>query len=101
MSRLSLEIHPEAVADARAAREWYQSRSDGAAEAFLAELDIAVESIQTAPELYPHYLYGTRCYLLRRFPYLVVYRATSTTVQVLAVAHGRRKPGYWKSRSAS
>jgi plasmid stabilization system protein ParE len=99
MNRFSLEIHPEAIAEARAARQWYQSRSDDAATAFFAELDLGMESIRTAPELYPPYLHGTRCYLLRRFPYLIVYRAASTAIQVLAVAHSRRRPGYWKTRS--
>jgi toxin ParE1/3/4 len=100
MSRLSVDIHPEALAEARAAREWYLSRSDRAAQAFLADLDVGVEGIRTAPDLYPPYLHGTRCYLLRRFPYLIVYRATAATVHVYAVAHSRRRPGYWKTRSA-
>ena len=100
MSRLSLDIHPEALAEARAARQWYQSRSAGTANAFLVEPDIGVESIRTAPELYPNYLHGTRCYLLLRFPYLIVYRATPENVHVYAVAHSRRRPGYWKGRSA-
>ena len=100
MSRLSLDIHPEALAEARAARQWYQSRSAEAAKAFLVELDIGIESIRTAPELYPPYLHGTRCYMLRRFPYLIVFRATSTNVHIYAIAHSRRRPGYWKGRSA-
>ena len=100
MRRLSVDIHPEAMRGGRAARQWYQSRSVDAAKAFLAELDIGIESIRTAPELYPTYLHGTRCYLLRRFPYLIVYRVTSETVHVYAVAHSRRRPGYWKARSA-
>ena len=99
MSILSIEIHPEAVAEARAAWQWYESRSDDAAHAYLAELDIGIESIRTSPELYPPYLHGTRRYLLGRFPYLIVYRVAATTIQVIAVAHGRRRPGYWKSRS--
>ena len=37
---------------------------------------------------------------MRRFPYLIVYRTTSTAIQVVAVAHGRRRPGYWKTRFA-
>jgi plasmid stabilization system protein ParE len=99
MSLLSLELHAEAVAGARAARQWYESRSEDAARAFLAELDVGMESIRIAPELYPPYLHGTRCYLLRRFPYLVVYRVAGTTIQVVAVAHSRRRPGYWRARS--
>lgn len=99
MTQFAVHIHPEAMAEAQAARVWYETRSPEAAAAFMAELDIAVESIQNAPELYPSYLHGTRRYLMRRFPYLIVYRTVSTTIQIVAVAHGRRRPGYWKSRS--
>ncbi|MBN1395433.1 MAG: type II toxin-antitoxin system RelE/ParE family toxin [Pirellulales bacterium] len=70
-----------------------QEASD-AAEAFLAELDAGIESIRSTPELYPSYIHGTRRYLMRRFPYLIVHRVVSTTIQVIAVAHGRRRPGY-------
>jgi toxin ParE1/3/4 len=100
MNPLAVEIHPEAVLEARAAREWYESKSPEAAAAFMAELDMGIDSIRAVPELYPPYLYGTRRYLMRRFPYLIVYRTTSTVVQIAAVAHGRRRPGYWKTRSA-
>jgi len=100
MNRFPLEIHPEAIAEARAAIQWYQVHSDDAAKAFLSELDVGIEGIQSSPELYPPYLHGTRCYMLRRFPYLIVYRITPSSIQVIAVAHGKRRPGYWKARSA-
>ncbi len=98
MKPISVEIHPDAVAEAEAARKWYQVRSVDAAGAFLAELDLAVHSIRTAPELYPRYIGGTRRYLMRRFPYLVVYQHLEEKVRVVAVAHCRRRPGYWKTR---
>jgi len=99
MKSLAVEIHPEAIAEARAAHQWYQVRSADAADAFLKELDLGIHNIQAAPDLYPQYLHNTRRYLMHRFPYLVVYRATEAAIQVVAVAHGRRSPGYWKSRS--
>ena len=99
MNLSPLEIHPDAVAEAQAARQWYESRSDDAARAFVAELDRGIESIRNAPELYPAYMHGTRCYLLRRFPYLLIYRVAPTAIQVVAIAHNRRRPGYWRSRA--
>ena len=99
MARPALEFHPEAVEEARAARRWYEQRSPTAAEAFVAELDASLDGILDDPDRFAFYLHGTRRCLLRRFPYVVVYRHTETTVQVIAVAHGRRKPGYWKTRS--
>ena len=94
-----LEVHPEAVSEARAARAWYERRSPAAAKAFVEELEAALERILDAPEMYGTYLHGTRGCLLRRFPYIVVYRLTEAAVQVIAVAHARRRPGYWRLRS--
>ena len=33
-----------------------------------------------------------------RFPYHVIYLETATDIRILAVAHDRRKPGYWRER---
>jgi plasmid stabilization system protein ParE len=73
-------------------------KSPEAAAAFMAELDAGIDCIRTEAELYPLYLHGTRRYLMHRFPYLIVFRTTPTAIQVVAVAHGRRRPGYWRTR---
>lgn len=62
------------------------------------KLDQAIDRISEGPERWAAYLHGTRRYLLKRFPYLVVYRETATGLQVIAVAHAKRKPGYWRHR---
>ena len=98
MARQSVEFHPEAVAEARCAREWYETRSEAAAKTFIAEIDHAIEQIRQAPARWPAYLEGTRRYLLHRFPFSVVYREHRSRIQIVAVAHARRKPGYWKER---
>src|SRR6266511_4715331 len=61
-------VHPEAIAEARTAREWYQARNAEAAEAFIAELDLAIERIEEAPHQWPPYLANTRRYRLRLRP---------------------------------
>lgn len=91
-------FHPDAVAEAQAAHRWYRDRSPDAAAAFLAELDDCVAAITEAPERWPEYLAGTHRYLFKRFPFLLVYRVKDGSAQVLAVAHGRRRPGYWRDR---
>jgi len=93
-----VEFHPDAVLEAQSAFTWYRDRNDSAAEAFLAELDRAVELISESPIRWPIHIHGTRRFLLRRFPFGVVYRELGETLQIVAVAHGRRKPGYWKGR---
>ena len=94
-----VEFHPEAQAEVRSARDWYLVRSPAACEAFVAELEFAVDPITLAPYRWPEYMEGTRRCLLRRFPYLLVYRVRPGTIQILAVAHASRRPGCWKRRA--
>ena len=91
-------FHPDAVEEAQAARQWYLVRSQSAADSFLAELDLGIEAISQAPERWTLFKYGTRRYLFHRFPFQLIYRVVDKRIQVVAVAHGRRRPGYWKSR---
>lgn len=94
----SIELHPMAVAEARAALAWYQERDSAAARAFIDGLDHAMGVIDDAPSRWPAYLHGTRRYLLRRFPFFIVYRTRDDGVQVVAIAHARKRPGYWSDR---
>jgi hypothetical protein len=55
-------------------------------------MDLVIEF----PERWPVGEYGTRKFVLRRFPFAVVYREKPAVIQVLADAHGHRRPGYWK-----
>ena len=100
MSSRQIDVHPEAVAEALAAAQWYRERSAFAADAFLAELDRAVERIAENPEMQSHYVRGTRRCLLQRFPFYLVYREVAGKLEIVAIAHGRRRPGYWKNRIA-
>jgi plasmid stabilization system protein ParE len=93
-----VEFHPAAVEEAEAIYHWYRERSLSASATFRNELDRAVALIAEAPERPAPYLHGTRRVLLRRFPFAVVYRLTDNGVQVVAVSHGRRRPGYWWAR---
>jgi plasmid stabilization system protein ParE len=99
MSASPIEFHPEAAQEVEAAVLWYGERSLRAAEAFLKELENALRLISEAPARWPAFEAGTRRLPLRRFPYVVIYREGARALQILAVAHGRRRPGYWKSRS--
>lgn len=73
-------------------------RSSAAADGFLNGLEQAGRAIQTAPDRWAEYLYGTRRYLFKRFPFAVVYRVTADRIEILAVAHARRTPGFWQPR---
>jgi plasmid stabilization system protein ParE len=99
MSGKPVEFHPEALSEAEAAVAWYGERSLRAGEAFVSDLERGVAAISEAPHRWPRFEAGCRRFPLRRLPYLLIYREKPSSIEVLAVAHGRRRPGYWRPRS--
>ena len=98
MTAKSVKFLDEASTEYEAAFDWYFTRSEASAADFADELAHAISMIAEAPERWPAGPYGTRKFLLHRFPFAVIYRELPSAIQVLAVAHGHRRPGYWKSR---
>jgi len=93
------DFHPDANAEVEEATRWYRSHSEAAADRFEHAFVEAVEKVVASPQRWPQYLLGTRRYLVRRYPYLVIYRQRHNgTIQIVAIAHGHRKPAYWKDR---
>ncbi|MGQ0736757.1 MAG: type II toxin-antitoxin system RelE/ParE family toxin [Acidobacteriota bacterium] len=95
---LDLEYLDEALAEAEAAAHWYAARSLTAASGFFDEIDAAISAIRRLPSAWPPFDHGTRRYLLRRYPFSVVYRIERHRILIVAIAHGHRRPDYWKDR---
>ncbi len=95
---MRVRLHPEARAELREARKWYYDRSPLSATAFAHAVDGAVSRIIESPDRYPLAEHGTRQFVLRRFPFNIFYRADASEIVILAVAHQKRRPGYWLRR---
>jgi toxin ParE1/3/4 len=93
-----LELHPAALAELKSAVAWYSERNQSATLNFVSELERAIDLVIASPGRWPMGERGTRKFVLQRFPFAIVYREKETVVQVLAIAHGHRRPGYWKGR---
>ena len=98
MIRFGVAVLLEAEAEIRAAFLWYFERSPIAADAYRTEALEAIDLLQTDAPIWPADEDGIRQYLLRHYPYKIFYEIDGQTVTVLAVAHHRRKPGYWRVR---
>ena len=98
MAELAFEYHPEAVVEGSEAYQWYALRSEEVAERFWQELRHARKSVTDSPETWNPYYHGTRCYRLHHFPYALVYIQRHEHIIGLAVAHLKRRPGYWRDR---
>ena len=98
MADTAVRLHPLAEDEAKSAHPWYADRSIAAADEFLKELDAAMAAIANAPDRWPRIHNRYRRFLLHKFPFSIVYIQRQSFVEVIAVAHHRRRPGYWKRR---
>jgi len=95
-----LRVRPEAEEELLAAAEWYEARKPGLGAELVAAVDEALERIVDAPLASPTWRPGIphRSHPVRRFPYVVFFVVDDTAVEVVAIAHGKRWPGYWRGR---
>jgi len=99
----ALRTHNEAEAEIRAALMWYETERVGLGRELWDELQHTLDLISEHPAIggvvHRVRIRGTaRRVPLRRFPYFVVYREHVDHVEVIALAHTSRRPGYWRSR---
>ena len=93
-----LHVHPLAEAEIAEAARWYDDRSPGMGAAFVAAVREAINLVLEAPQRW-RMARGARRYLMGRFPFAVVYREISDDqVEVVAIAHLKRRQRYWARR---
>jgi len=93
---IKVEFSPEALVDARETRRWYAERSVTAGERFEAELRRTIDLAALLPQAGSLGPGETRRLRLHGFPHSLIYRAGPSVLVVLAIAHERREPGYWR-----
>ena len=78
------------------ASRWYAERSVQAGENFRKRLRSALDKIEATPETYKFYNSGVRRYLLKPYPYLILYRIDGDDVVVVNIFHAKRNPKNWR-----
>lgn len=95
---MQVDFHPDARVELAESADWYAERSAKAARNFLVAIDVAVASIADDPARFSHIDDRHQSCSVIKFPFQVVYRFTEDRVVVIAVAHAKRRPGYWRGR---
>lgn len=97
---MTVFFHPAAEAEHLETLAFYDSRQTiGLPDSYLADFEAAVACVVQAPLRYRiERKPDIRRHSLARFPYTIIYRARHNEVQILAVAHKRRRPGYRTGR---
>ncbi len=94
---MRIELHPETAAEFAAQVEYYDALQPGLGERFYREVITCLDWIAANPTL-PRLRRDHRRVNLRVFPFYIAYVEEGDSVWVLAVAHGYRRPGYWRRR---
>ena len=98
---LQLEVDPGAGVEIMEATQWMGEQSPGLGEDLGIEIRRVILLLRRQPGL-GSLVYGThgeiRKMMLRRFRYILIYRVRDDVLQVVALMHTSRKPGYWADR---
>ncbi len=100
---LGFEFHPEAQAEFDADVDWHDDREFGVGGRFADAVRGAIDAACESPESWAKWPAWDREPTVRSkgvemFPYRVVYFARGAVIVIVAVAHSKRRPGYWKDR---
>lgn len=95
---VDLTFNPEAEIEYEDALEWYFQRNPHAADRFETAVDQSIQAIVAHPTMFPLWDQIHRHVLVRDFPYILIYRVDDDEARVIAVAHAKRRPGYWSNR---
>ncbi len=96
---MKISLSDEAIADVERATDWYiEQDAWTAAEALQSELHQALMRVAAGPGLGTPGADGTRILPIHRFPISLVYRVQGADIRVIAIAHQRRAPGFWRDR---
>ena len=78
---------------------FYETKTSGLGRNFLDDVQEAIDYLRLYPKAGVEVGDGLRSTLLRRFPFTLIYSLESDGLLIVSVAHHRRRPGYWRSRT--
>ncbi len=97
MPRYQVELHPDAAEDAQGVYDWIFKDSPKSAGEFAEAFDEAIKELEESAHTWDAKK-PVKNYFINEYKVTVVYRLRGGLVTIGAVAHQRRKPGYWRKR---
>lgn len=93
---MRIEFAQGARTEFKTATNWYVRQAGSAvAQLFRNEVRTLLELLAGQPAIGAQTVGGARFVVLKRFPFSVVYRQAGDVLVILAIAHHKRRPGYW------
>ena len=94
---MTLQFHPAAQDEFVETVAFYEAAGVGLGQQFREAVRVGLDRIVAHPEIGGR-RGSTRRFVIDGFPFDVVYRVRPEGIDVLALAHHRRRPGYWRRR---
>ncbi len=94
----SVIFDPDARTEFLASVQYYEDCRHGLGHGFRIAVNSATEKIKESPFRYRTLHAPFRRYLLQKFPFSIIYSIEPDHIRIIAVAHTKRKPGYWLER---
>lgn len=97
MTRL-FSIHEVAESEINEAADFYDLESPGLGSVFIEEVERAIENITQFPDAAPSIRGRVKKKALLKFPFSIIYSVKPDEIRLLAMAHQKRRPFYWRGR---
>lgn len=92
---MRIEYHPAIETELAEIRDYYNERSQNLGDDFLNEFERHVLRIAAMPTRWMIIRGDTRRALMRRFPYVILFRVVdSSSIRITVIKHERRHPSY-------
>lgn len=98
MARYSIRYWMEAAEEMETAATWYAKERPESLEKWRRAIRETLASIRESPTLWAPDRSGIREVLVKGFPYKIIYGLQGDVIEIFAVAHTSRRPGYWRGR---
>ena len=92
-------VHRLATKEYVKALRQYERQSVSISERFVEATHRALDLIEQNPKWWPRFDERRRWIKIKKFPYIIYFEVADAAIKILAVAHEKRRPGYWKRRS--
>ena len=95
---MRVRFMPQAGDEVVQATAYYLDQSSTVADEYLADIADATDLLLRFPHAGSPVAGKARRLILKTFPYQLIYRVEGEEIRIYAVAHLKRKPGYWRTR---
>ena len=95
---MHVEFHPEAETEFIENALYYEYEVTGLGYRFIEEIERASKILIDQPRIGQPLDEQLQSFVLAEFPFSLIYSLDQDMIWIVAVAHQKRRPGYWRER---